>query len=723
MTATRLARRLLPAWLAVALVIGAGLAPAVSPSLPLPPAFVPPVARAADEIDISTATRYSVQPGAGRIRVVVSLTAVNRKPNQVSGGGITRYFYDGVNLGVQPEARGFRATQGGAASPVSVADRDGYRLITVRFREPIYLGDTARVRLVFKLPGGAPRSSSDVRVGPAFATFTAWAFGDRGTVRIEVPSEFRVDFGGESLAAEPGRDGLQVWSTTASDALAWYVWVTATNDAALTSERLALRDGEQVVIRSWPDDPRWRNRVGTLLRDGLPGLAERIGLPWPVEGVLEVTEVHTPLLEGYAGFYDPATDEITISEDLDDLTIVHEASHAWFNGTLFDERWITEGLADEYASLVLRATDRGHPGPDRVSRSDPAAFPLENWPPPAAIRDEDAAARERYGYDAAWTVVRRIVARVGEPGMREVFAAAAAGTTAYPGEGTPEPSRLPNDWRRFLDLAQQAADLSTVDAGSRTLADLVALWALDDRQAALLPAREAALAAYARLADHGAAWAPPDVVRMSLDRWRFDTAAATMDRSETALAVRDEIDTLAAAVSLAPDPSFESRYQDADSEAELNVLVDALDQSLSVLGEVAAARDAADAPRDWLTDLGLGGADPAAGVAEAGLAWETGNLDAASSAAAGVTDALAAAPEAGRTTVAVAGGIAGATLVLLLGVALVVWRRRQRARALPPPAPATPVDGPWPYATLPPDGPAAEPPGEPPPADAGADPT
>ncbi len=108
--------------------------------------------------------------------------------------------------------------------------------------------------------------------------------------------------------------------------------------------------------------------------------------------------MHTPLLEGYAGFYDPETDEITISEDLDDLTIIHEASHAWFNRSLFTERWITEGLADEYAARVLRELDRGYPDPPASSPTEEAAFPLSDWPPPAAIRDEESQDRESYGY-------------------------------------------------------------------------------------------------------------------------------------------------------------------------------------------------------------------------------------------------------------------------------------------------------------------------------------
>ena len=122
------------------------------------------------------------------------------------------------------------------------------------------------------------------------------------------------------------------------------------------------------MVRGWPEDSRWRRRVSAILSESVPDLAGRIGLPWPVDGPLNVLEVHTPLLEGYAGFYDPKSDEITISENLDDLTIVHEASHAWFNSGLFDERWINEGLAEEYASRVLAAETRGQVDPAPVDR-------------------------------------------------------------------------------------------------------------------------------------------------------------------------------------------------------------------------------------------------------------------------------------------------------------------------------------------------------------------
>ena len=418
------------------LAAGLPVLPAAVPAAPFLVGLAQGAFAAQDELDVRTSARYVVDPETHRVRVTVDLTAANAKPTVVRGGTVTRYFFDGVNLGIQPEAVRLRATQDGQAVKVKVVERDGYRLATLRFRERIYFQETAHVRLAFDLPAGAPRSKSDVRVGSAFATFVAWAFGDESTVRIELPSRYRVDRSGKALEPVAGTgDGVQAFTATTDDPIAWYVQLNATDDAALTNDRLTLADGEPVVIRAWPEDARWRSRVRSLLRNGVPDLARRIGLPWPVDGPLSVTEVHTPLLEGYAGFYDQASDEITISEDLDDLTIVHEASHAWFNKRLFSERWIGEGLADEYASRVLTALGRKAEGPGSVKRGDPAAFALEAWPPPAPIRDADQDAHERYGYDASWTAMRRIVALVGEDGMRRLFAAAAAGTSAYPGEG------------------------------------------------------------------------------------------------------------------------------------------------------------------------------------------------------------------------------------------------------------------------------------------------
>ncbi len=144
---------------------------------------------------------------------------------------------------------------------------------------------------------------------------------------------------------------------------------------------------------------------------------------------------------------------------------------------------------------------------------------------------------------------------------------------------------------------------------------------------------------------------------------------------------------------------------------------------------VAGASDVVEAPRDWFTEVGLDGADPAAGVAAARTAWERADLEAAEGAAAGAVEQLRTAPEAGRTRVLTVG--AGAVLALLVLVAVAVFlarrrsgaARRSRAAAMASSGTGTPPDPAGPYATLPPEGPPAGPPGRPPSGDEGADPS
>jgi hypothetical protein len=670
--------------LAVMLTAGAAVvAPAVAPSagapaIPFLAGLGPPVVRAADDVEIRTAARYVVDPGDAVVRVTVDVTAINRKPNAVSGGTITRYFYDGVNLGLQPEATHLRATQDGSAVKVTASSRDGYRLVTVLFRSTIYFQEKATVRLTFDLPGGKPRSKSDVRVGRAFATFVAWAFGDRGTVRVEVPKGFVADTSGSEMRRSAGSDGQQVFTATTAASLTWSALVNARNDDGLTHDQVALAGGDRIIVRGWPEDPRWRDRVASVLSDAVPELVKRIGLPWPVDGPLTVIEVHTPLLEGYAGLYDSASDRITISEDLDDATIVHEASHAWFNARLFTDRWINEGLAEEYASRVLVAGGAKASAPAAVKRTAAPAFPLNAWPPPAPISDKASDAREQYGYDASWTVVRAILKEAGEGGMRRVFSAAEEGTTAYVGDAAPEHSTLPSDWRRFLDLSEELG-------GAKGASALIAKWAATTDVQASIEARGAARTDYHALVAAGDAWAAPVVVRMAMDGWAFDRAGEAIRRADAVLERRDELVAVASAEGLTPAGALEAAYEAADSTAGLDGALALADATATSLDEVVAARAAAEQPRDWLASLGLDGEDPGAGVTAARAAWQAGDLEQATALADDAVAVLAAAPGNGRTRVLVVGG--GAVgLVLVLGLAVVVRHRRRR------PTPEIPAD-------------------------------
>ena len=677
---TAIARATLALAAALLLVAGVALAPAAMPGSRVAALLAAPIARAADGIAVTSDTTYLVDPGAAVVRVTVDLVAHNLKPDSSDANGVIRYYYDAISIGVQPGAVRLRATQDGVPVRVETAARDGYQLVTISFRRNVYFDQTALLRLTLDLPAGDPRSSSDVRVGQAFASFLAWSFGDTGKIRIEVPSAFTTDVSGADMTVSRA-DGNNVLTASTSDAIAWYAWVNARNDAGLTQDRLAIPGGEAIVVRGWPEDAAWRARVSALLVGGVPDLVTLIGLPWPVSGPLNVLEIHTPLLEGYAGFYNQAKTEITVSEDLDALTIIHEASHAWFNDALFAERWINEGLADEYASEVLAALHEPVTGLATAARNDPAAFALEDWPPPSPIHDNASAAKETYGYSAAWTVIHQVVATAGDAGMRKVFLAAHDGTTAYVGAGAPEKATLPNDWRRFVDLAEELG-------GAPGTADLLATWALAPDEAALLPARTEAVRAYAALLADSAGRAAPWAVRSALDAWTFDVAGARIAEAERIVKRLAEIRALAGTVGVTEPASLEGAYVGAIDQAALDGADASAVRAKTSLDAVAGAVGAAAAPRDILATIGLLGADPDADVAAARAAWQGGSDDQASTIAAAALATIRGAPGVGEER-----ALAVASVIVLLVLLLLAFRIRHRRR----PGPGAPDR----YATLP----------------------
>lgn len=642
----------------------------------------PVVPGVTDGLDVATAATYTVDPKAHVVRVGVDITAVNRLP--VTPGA--RYYYPGLNLAVQPEATQFVAVEGGTRDATTTQAKSGFRLLSVSFASRLYVGQTAHLHLSYVLPSGAPRSQSQVRVGAAYTAFVVWAFGDRGTVEADLPAGYTVAVTGGSLDEATGANSEHVLTGTTSDPGAWYAWIDARDDAALTSRVLQLPGGEQVVVHAWPEDTTWERRVAQTLTTGIPALEQRIGLPWPVQGQLSVIEVASSVLEGYAGFYSPSNEQITISEQLDPLTIVHEASHAWFNSSLFSDRWVDEGLADEYAYRTLRGLGITVSGPPKVRTTDAAAFALNTWGPPQAIKTRTQDAHEQWGYDASWTVVRKVVAAVGEPGMAKVFAAASAGTTAYPGAGPPEKSRQAPDWRRLLDLAEEVG-------GGKGIAAIVGPWALTKADQATLAVRAAARTAYHSLVARGGDWAAPAVVRIDLEVWDFASATDAMASATAVLAARDAVRAAAAPQHLALPARIQTAYQDATTPDAL--AKDAADeQALRQALDAITSADAADsAPRDWLVDLGLLGQDPAADLAAARSAWASGDTATAAARAASVTAAIAVAADAGRLRlVAIAAGVLAVVVLVILAVA-VMRRRSARRRRHPPASPPLAPDG------------------------------
>ena len=106
---------------------------------------------------------------------------------------------------------------GGARLAVTTRPTTASGSSTVRLPTVLFFRQTAQLRVDYDLPGGKPRSTSDIRVGPAFATFFAWALGDRGDVRgRSIPAGFEVETTGATVARRATSDGRTVCRATGS---------------------------------------------------------------------------------------------------------------------------------------------------------------------------------------------------------------------------------------------------------------------------------------------------------------------------------------------------------------------------------------------------------------------------------------------------------------------------------------------------------------------------
>ena len=168
-------------------------------ALLLSPALASPALAADDELSLVSTSSYSLVPDKGLVHVAIDLTATNNKPDLVeetpNGTLTTRYFYDEAAIAVQSEATRIRATVGKSRLVTKLSPKDGFAILRVTLKNDLHFKQTTKVHVEYDLPGGAPRSESDIRVGSAFATFHAWTFGDRGDVRIVIPAGFEVECG------------------------------------------------------------------------------------------------------------------------------------------------------------------------------------------------------------------------------------------------------------------------------------------------------------------------------------------------------------------------------------------------------------------------------------------------------------------------------------------------------------------------------------------------
>ncbi len=672
-----LRRRLGLVGIAVLAVVGAIPAAVIVPvGAPL---AAPPAVAASSGFTMTADARYVVDPAKRRVHVGVDISATNHRSDTKTH----RYFFDRAFLAVQPGTTAFKVSSHGAKPTVRVARRTStYTLLQIDFGTQLGAGASRGFRLTFDIadPGGSPTRTT--RIGTSLVSFGAWGFGSAGnpggSVTVQFPAGFSVEVDGSALG-KPTTDAagtITYASGRLADPLRFFASFVADRPGAYSETTLQVPiNGRSVAIkiRAWPDDPAWAKRVSGLLTRALPALAADIGLPWPIDRPLIVSEAISRNTNGFAGRYNPQSGQIEIAYYASTFAILHEAAHAWFDGSLLADRWATEGFASWYALRAASAIgEKGVTGDALTPALDKLRIPLNAWGAPG-VSDK---ATEDAEFAAALKLATLVGERAGADGLRDVWRSIHEGRGAYQPIGTQaslETVAAVPDWRGLLDLLQ--------DRTGADYTDLWTSWVVRPAEASLLAARSAARERYPAVAQRAGDWTLPRVVRDALRVWQFDQASELLDGASTALDDRDTVAAAATAAGLTTPTTMAIDFSGQRGFAATSAEAEAELATIAAYRRADAARPADPGP---IVRVGLWNSDPAMVLTDAARDYAAGDLTNSVQAAAFAERIWTSADEIGRNRIVAVGAILAA---LVLAIWLVIrWRRdrgvRRRRRML-----------------------------------------
>ena len=630
-------------------------------------------------LSISTEITYTFDPAAPAVRGQHVIRLTNTVPDRREGNVINRAYFTGYTLSLPRGAQNVTATANGSPTTITVEPHssDEFLVADVEFSRNLFYRSTETLDVRFDLLGSVPRSDDAARVNAAYAAFEVFGYADPGQLDVTVvmPDTYEIERFGDQMLEESGPGTTTLSALDIAEPETFYTFISIRDDDRLTSGTVRT-SGATFDVRAWPGDTTWERFVRRAVKRGVPALEEAIGQPWPLTGTVEVREAYTPYFYGYAGWFNATTKELEVGEDLDRELVVHELSHAWFNRDTYGERWMSEGLAQTYAAMVV---ERIGGKADRAKEPRRSRFDLLDWGAPSfSMQSDSVRADERFGYDASWWVVQGLVDEVGEDRMREIFAAIDADEMAYVGEGSPETqySSSAIDWRRLLDLAEERGE-------AEDFVDLVGEWVAGDERADDLADRAAARESYAELAEVSGDWAMPFGIRRAMGNWAFPRAETLMDAAHDIIDAHDELVAATAVIEVQPTDDYETVYEAATDVDELD-LVERMEADTAAAERVAEVIAAEAEDDGFFGNLGLRDEDLQTPLAEAREAVAAGDPETAVARADEVQALIDGAEQEGKDIVTRWAVIAGSVLLgllVLLTVLLVLRRRRRRRRA------------------------------------------
>lgn len=667
----------------VGLPAGASAAPG-APHTGAAPVVVPAATDYTEGLRIEATTTYTVDLAGSVIHVEYAATLTNQVPDSYTQSYRVQHYFNAISAPVLVGAVNVAASRdGGGSLPVTVEAGDGQlaNWAMVQLRPNLFYGQTQTVRLTYDLPPQPGRSETFVQVNQAFATFPVVPAADPGlgNVRVVLPLGVASEVVGDGMQKSQTADRIEYSASAIADSSEWIAQLIVQDDEAL-AEQIVDYGEDGVVVRAWPNDAEWLTFTTDLAERGLPALEETIGRPWGAIARLQIVETATPYVYGYGGWYSHDTGIIEVGDLLEPQVILHEMAHAWFNGVLFQERWINEGLADEYAALAMEKLDLSREDPEPVDTAAPGAVALNDWADPD-LGAEDTEETEAWGYGASWWLVHELVDEIGTERMALVIDGAATRAQTYPADSDDDLLFGYPDWRRFLDLLENVGESQTAEDLFRDLV-LADDTVLDDRAAA----REE----YQALADDEQGWAPPAAVRDAMAAWEFDEASELMPQAAELFDVRDAVAADLEAVDQSLPTPLKVAFETSENLDELDVVLDDAGAAADALVEAVGAQ----ADADPLAQVGLalfGGVDDEITAARGALG--EGAYDEAAESAADATATVEGATGKGALAL---GGLVLVLAGIGVGVWLVVRRRRRRAAATEPALPVEPVEPPLP---------------------------
>ncbi len=643
------------------------------------------------DVDTSAVYEYRADPDSNAINVTITLKVTADKPNSSTAGGYFQYYFEGYGLVLPKSASDLSITDGSGRDlnyEIEFED-DLFQTVVFGFRRNIFFRQTATVVLNYNLVEDRDDEYSLVRANDAYIGLEVWTDPtlEEAEVNVITPPGFvRVNAGPDIIASQrfitEVREEEIVHSAVDVDPEEFWAVLSMHRPDELVEESFDV-DGFEVNLRSWPGDQEWSEEAEESIQEGLPLLIDSVGLEWPLEDELTITESFDPTLAGYGGWYDSETEEISIGDDFDDHLMLHELSHIWFGDELFSERWITEGLADTYAADVVEAMGEDRPEPEKVSLLDSAALSLKTWSP--FLRKPEV---EQWAYPASWTVTEALVDELGKDTLDDVIEAAANDQISYLGDGDPEDSVAAGNWKRYLDLLENRGG-----GTNEEVQELFLDWVVVDGDKRVIETRNENRERYFALVERGDGWAAPIGLRTVMSQWVFSSAEEHMDGAEAVLDRRDDVIETLGPIDVELPDSLESGYEGAHDSAMENVN-ELFDEAELAADQLRSSHDGYTAATGVFEQIGAVGHDFDAAFAIVVDEFGEGNFEAV-----GVgTEVFDAKVDDLARSGMIRSGV-GAGVVLLLGgglIRLLMRRRRKHRSRREPPAPPTPSAPPVP---------------------------